>query len=79
MSGTSTNLLIPLNATFSEGYNVTNVTAEPPKEGADCSKAGGSGVGAPATFVGAPTRPGQFCARPQWSIRRPFFEPDEVQ
>jgi hypothetical protein len=49
---TSTNLLISLNAAFSEGNNVTNVTAELPKEGADRStRAAQESAGAPAIFV----------------------------
>ena len=53
------------------------ITSPPnrPKRGPTARKGRLKGCGARATFVGAPTRPGQFCARPQWSIRRPFFEP----
>ena len=65
-SGHSTNLLISLNVAFSEGNNVTNVTAELPGEGADCLKGAAQELEPRATFVGAPTRPGQFCALPQW-------------
>ena len=49
---TSTNLLISLNAAFSEGHYVTDVTAELPKEGADRStQAAQELAGAPAIFV----------------------------
>jgi hypothetical protein len=49
---TSTNLLISLNAAFSEGHNVTDVTAELPKEGADRStQAAQELAGAPTIFV----------------------------
>jgi hypothetical protein len=49
---TSTTLLISLNAAFSDRHNVTNVTAEPPKEGADRpTRAVQELTGAPAIFV----------------------------
>jgi hypothetical protein len=52
---TSTNLLISLNVAFSEGHNVTDVTdvtAELPKEGADRStQAAQESAGARAIFV----------------------------
>jgi len=56
-----TDLLISLNAAFSEGHNVTNVTAEPPKEGADRSTREAQALaGARQLSFGAPTRSGQF-------------------
>lgn len=46
------NLLISLNAAFSEGHNVTSVTAEPPTEGADHSTPAAQELaGAPAIFA----------------------------
>jgi hypothetical protein len=49
---TSATLLISLNAAFSDGHNVTSVTAEPPKEGADRpTRAVPELTGAPAIFV----------------------------
>ena len=56
-----TDLLISLNAAFSEGHNVTNVTAEPPKEGADRSTREAQALAGARQFsFGAPTRSGQF-------------------
>ena len=58
-SGPSTNLLISLNVAFSEGHNVTNVTAELPKEGADRSTRAAQEWLEPGRFsFGAPTRLG---------------------